>query len=143
MASALPGVLSDAAPRGDSWVYIQTPADPFELSTLRLVTRTPEKTIILSRVTKSDLLAILNTQGKNALRIDGWLPPHEGSFHLKLAGKRDLQYAFGTGSFYKRASNNEVRIEADDAWLKFSVLVLPAYDSKTASGALVDGTFYW
>ena len=142
VASAPQSILSDAS-RGDSWVYIQTPADPFDRSTLRLVTRTPEKAIILSRVTKNELLAILNTQGKNALRIDGWLPPNEGSFRLKLPGKRDLQYASGTGSLYKSAPNNEVRIAADDAWLKFSVLVLPAYNSKTTAGALIGGTFYW
>ena len=142
VASA-PRNIGTSDSQGNSWIYIQTPSDPFEPSTLRLVTRTPEKEIVLSRVTKGDLVAILDTQGKNALRIDGWMPPHEGSFRLKLSGKRDLQYACGAGSLYKRAPNNEVRIAADNTWVKFSVLILPAYDSKITTGALVDGTFYW
>lgn len=141
--ASIPGRFSPREPDKNVWIYVQTSTDPFEASTLRLLSRPAGKETSLSRAAQSDVIAALNAQTKNLIRLDGWLPPGAGAIDLRAPGKRDVQFAAGADLSYRHAGNNEVKIEAEDEWKKFTILITPAHDYKPANGAIVKGTFYW
>jgi len=122
---------------------VQTPTDPFEPATLRMITRPKGAEMALARATKAEVTAALNRQAKNPIRLDGWLPPGEGVIYLKAPGKRDIQFSTGSGSSYRRTPTQEVEIEARDEWTRFSILITPEHNFKPTAGGAVNGNFYW
>ena len=110
---------------------------------MRLITRPKGGTgVTLARASKKEVVAALNSQEKSPIRVDGWLPPGEGTLYLKAPGKRDLQYATGTDSSYRHSNSQEVRIGATDEWTRFSIMITPKHDYKPTPGGVVDGIFY-
>ena len=141
--ASIQGRFTPREPDRNIWIYVQSPSDPFEPSTLRLLSRQPGKEATLSRATQNDLIDALNRQSKNIIRLDGWLPPGAGTINIKAPGKRTIQFAEGADPSYRQVRNNELKIEAEDEWKKFTILITPAHDYKPVNGAIIKGTYYW
>jgi len=141
--ATIPGRFSPHDLDKNAWVYMQTPTDPFELATLRMISHPKEGEMAMSRASAADVMAEINRQGKNIIRLDGWLPQGGGFIYLRARGKRKIQFATGSDSSYRLLPGQEIRIDAADEWTRFTILITPAHDYKTTTGGAVQGKFYW
>jgi len=141
--ATIPGRFAPRDLDKNAWVYMQTPTDPFEPATLRMISRPKEGEMVMSRASAADVIGEINRQGRNIIRLDGWISQSGGFIYLRAPGKRKIQFATGSDSSYRFLPGQEIRIDAAEEWTRFTILITPAHDYKTTGGGAAQGKFYW
>lgn len=129
-------------PDKDTWLFQQNNTDPFEKQQLRVIVQGDDLTI--QRANIRETLALLRQQKPDEdIRLDGWLPPHQGYLALTIPEESRLLYAVGESPRFVKASGNQLRLNALDEWSRFSILIKPSRFAPRLPTISLKGVFYW
>ncbi|HEY5747599.1 MAG TPA: hypothetical protein VIU12_16100, partial [Chryseolinea sp.] len=130
------------SPESTSWVIKATGIDPFSPDRFRVIIKNGTA-LTLQTVDASRLLKILNLQDKDWIRIDAWLPPHNGRIDLAAPGNRRVFYGSADENSWKRSPDNQISLQSDGKWKRVAFFIQPKSDFKNAANAQVTAQVFW